>query len=75
VDLGLAIKQASPFRTTHVIELSSCVETMYLPTRAACAGGSNEVTNSALMPGSGEILVEAAVRLLREVANENVRKK
>jgi hypothetical protein len=75
VDLGLAIKQASPFRATLVLELSNCVETMYVPTRDVCAGGSYEVTNSALMPGSGEILVEAAVRLLREVASENVLKK
>jgi neutral ceramidase len=75
VDLGLAIKRASPFRTTLIIELSNCVETMYVPTRAACAGGSYEVTNSAVTPGSGEMLVEVAVRLLREIAEENVRKK
>ena len=68
VDLGLAIKRASPYRTTLVIELSNCVETMYIPTRAAYAGGSYEVTNSALQPGSGEMLVEAALRLLRESA-------
>jgi hypothetical protein len=68
VDLGLAIKRASPFRTTLVVELSNCVETMYVPTRVAYAGGGYEVTNSALQPGSGEILAEAAVRLLREAA-------
>jgi hypothetical protein len=70
VDLGLAIKRASPFRTTLVIELANCVETIYVPTRVAYAGGSYEVTNSALQPGSGEMLVEAAVRLLREAATE-----
>jgi hypothetical protein len=68
VDLGLAIKQGSPFKTTLVIELSNCVETIYVPTRAACAGGSYEVTNSATQPGSGEMLVEAALRLLRDAA-------
>jgi len=68
VELGLAIKQGSPFRTTLVIELSNCVETMYIPTRAAYAGGSYEVTNSALRPGCGEMLVEAALKLLRESA-------
>jgi neutral ceramidase len=52
VELGLAIKQASPFKTTLVIELSNAVETMYVPTRAAYAGGSYEVTNSAIEPGS-----------------------
>jgi hypothetical protein len=68
VDLGLAIKRASPFRTTLVVELSSCDETLYVPTRVAHAGGSYEVLNSALKPGSGEMLAEAAVRLLREAA-------
>jgi hypothetical protein len=68
VDLGLAIKRGSPFRTTLVIELSNCVETVYIPTRAATAGGSYEVTNSTLLPGGGEMLVEAALKLLRESA-------
>ncbi len=68
VELGLAIKQGSPFRTTLVIELSNAVETIYIPHRAAYAGGSYEVTNSALQPGSGEMLVEAALTLLREAA-------
>jgi hypothetical protein len=68
VDLGLAIKRASPFRTTLVVELCNCEETLYIPTRTAYAGGSYEVTNSALEPGSGEVLAEAAVRLLREAA-------
>ena len=69
VELGLAIKQGSPFRTTLVIELSNCVETIYIPHRAAYAGGSYEVTNSNLQPGSGEMLVETALSLLREAAN------
>ena len=68
VELGLAIKQGSPFRTTLVIELSNSVETIYIPNRAAYAGGSYEVTNSAVQPGSGEMLVEAALSLLREAA-------
>lgn len=69
VELGLAIKQGSPYRTTLIIELSNCVETMYVPTRAAYAGGSYEVTNSALQPGGGEMLVETALKLLRESAS------
>lgn len=68
VELGLAIKQGSPFRTTLVLELSNCVETIYIPNRAAYAGGSYEVTNSATQPGSGEQLVETALTLLREAA-------
>lgn len=73
VELGLAIKQASPFRTTLIVELSNCVETIYIPHRAAYAGGSYEVTNSATQPGSGEMLVEAAIGLLREVASVDAR--
>lgn len=69
VELGLAIKQASPFRTTMVVELTNCVETIYIPNRAAYAGGSYEVTNSTTLPGSGELLVETAVSLLREAAS------
>ena len=69
VDLGLAIKRASPFRTTLVVELCNCVETIYVPTRVAHAGGSYEVTNSTVKPGAGEILAETAVRLLREAAS------
>lgn len=68
VDLGLAIKQASPFQTTLIVELANQVETIYVPHRAAYAGGSYEVTNSTLEPGSGEMLVESAIRLLREAA-------
>jgi len=70
VELGLAIKQASPFPTTIIVELSNAVETIYIPHRAAYAGGSYEVTNSNLQPGSGEMLVEAALQLLRQAAGE-----
>jgi hypothetical protein len=69
VELGLAIKRGSPYRHTLIIELSNCVETAYIPTRAACAGGSYEVTNSTVQPGAGEMLVETALRLLRESAS------
>lgn len=74
VELGLAIKQASPFHTTIIVELSNAIETMYIPTRAAYAGGSYEVTNSGVLPGSGEMLVEAALTLLREAASNSVKK-
>lgn len=68
VELGLAIKQGSPFRTTFVVELSNCAETLYIPNRGAYAQGSYEVTNSALQPGAGEMLVEASLKLLRQAA-------
>ena len=67
VELGLAIKQASPFATTLVVELSNdCPE--YIPTRKAFAEGSYETVNSSIAPGGGERLVEAAVRLLKALA-------
>jgi len=66
VDLGLAIKRASPFPTTLVIEL--CQDAPgYIPTKKAFAEGSYETVNSRIAPGGGEMMVEAAVRLLREL--------
>lgn len=66
VDLGLAIKRGSRFRHTLVIELSNAVETAYIPTHAATAVGSYEVTNSTVKPGAGEMLVSAALELLKK---------
>lgn len=66
VDLGLAIKHASPFAITLVIEL--CQDAPgYIPTRKAFAEGSYETVNSRIAPGGGELMVEAAVRLLKEI--------
>ncbi|MCP4608184.1 MAG: TIM barrel protein [Planctomycetes bacterium] len=66
VDLGLAIKQASPFATTLVIEL--CQDAPgYIPTKKAFAEGSYETVNSRIAPGGGEKMVKAAVRLLKEL--------
>lgn len=70
VELGLAIRQGSPFDQTLVVELSNAVETIYIPNRGAYAQGSYEVTNSALQPGGGELLVEAALRLLARAAQD-----
>jgi len=68
VDLGLAIKKASPFENTLVIEL--CQDAPgYVPTRKAFAEGSYETVNSRIAPGGGEMLVEAAVRLLNKLAS------
>jgi len=66
VELGLAIKQASPFRNTLVIEICND-RPSYVPTAKAFAEGSYEVTNARVKPGAGEMLVAAAVRLLNEV--------
>ncbi|MHC4229881.1 MAG: sugar phosphate isomerase/epimerase family protein, partial [Planctomycetota bacterium] len=66
VDLGLAIKQSSPFATTIVIEL--CQDAPgYIPTKKAFAEGSYETVNSRIAPGGGEKMAEAAIRLLKEL--------
>ncbi|NLT77031.1 MAG: hypothetical protein GXX98_10950, partial [Planctomycetes bacterium] len=67
VDLGLAIKQASPFATTLIIEL--CHDAPgYIPTRKAFAEGSYETVNSRVAPGGGERMAEAAIGLLAQLA-------
>ena len=66
VDLGLAIKGASPFGATLVIELAHDAPG-YLPTRKAFAEGSYETVNSRIAPGGGERMVENAVRLLHQL--------
>ena len=66
VDLGLAIKKASPFATTLVVEL--CQDAPgYIPTEKAFKEGSYETVNSRIAPGGGEMMAEAAVRLLKEL--------
>lgn len=66
VDLGLAIKRASPFANTAVVELAQDAPG-YIPTKKAFAEGSYETVNSRVQPGGGERLVETAVGLLREL--------
>lgn len=66
VELGLAIKAASPFKTTLVVELAND-DIAYIPTKQAFAEGSYEITNSRVEPGTGEKLVEAAIGLLKEL--------
>jgi neutral ceramidase len=66
VEFGLAIKAASPFKTTLVIELTND-SLGYIPTKKAFAEGSYETVNSRVAPGSGEKMVEAAIKLLREL--------
>ena len=66
VELGLAIKSASPFRTTIVVSLANDLD-FYLPTRRAFEEGHYEPTTCPLEPGCGERLVQAAVNLLHEL--------
>ena len=66
VELGLAIKQASPFKRTLVIEICND-RPSYVPTQKAFAEGGYEITNARVKPGAGEMLVDAAVTLLRRL--------
>lgn len=68
VDLGLAIKKASPFAVTLVVELCNDAPG-YVPTVKAFQEGSYETVNSRIQPGGGEKLVETATRLLKELAD------
>lgn len=68
VELGLAIKQASPFKYTAIAELANG-SIGYVPTRQAWTQGNYEVVSARCGAGSGESLVEAASRLLRQAAS------
>jgi len=66
VELGLAIKAASPFRQTQVVELAND-SLGYIPNRSAYAEGNYEPVSARCASGSGEQLVEAATKLLAEL--------
>lgn len=71
VELGLAIKQGSPFQQTIVAELANGA-IGYIPSRRAYAQGNYEVVSARCAEGSGERLVDAAVGLLKELHREGV---
>jgi len=66
VELGLALKKASPFKTTIIAELANG-SIGYVPNREAYPQGNYEVVSARNEVGSGEKLVEVALRLLGEV--------
>lgn len=63
VELGLAIKKASPLPHTLIAELANG-SIGYIPDKPAYAQGNYEVVSARCAEGSGELLVDAAVRLL-----------
>jgi hypothetical protein len=69
-ELGLAIKQDSPFPRTIIAELANGA-IGYIPARRAYAQGNYEVVSARCAEGSGERLVDAAVRLLKELYEED----
>ncbi len=66
VELGQAIKQASPFLHTIVVELANG-SVGYVPNRKAYPEGAYEAVSARCAAGSGEMLAEAAGRLLKEL--------
>ena len=69
VELGLMIKEKSPFEHTYVVELANDY-VGYIPTRVAFKEGGYETLNarsSRVGPEAGEILVENAISMLESV--------
>src|SRR5207247_1697421 len=66
VELGLAIKKASPFPYTMIAELANG-SIGYIPDKQAYPQGNYEVVSARCGEGSGEMLVEAAIRMLKEL--------
>jgi hypothetical protein len=65
VELGLALKQDTPFRQTMIAELANG-SLGYIPSRRAYAQGNYEVVSARCAEGSGEMLVETALHQLWE---------
>jgi neutral ceramidase len=62
-ELGMAIKQASPFKFTIIVGLANA-SLGYIPNRKAYAEGAYEPVSSRCAPGSGERLVDSATQQL-----------
>jgi neutral ceramidase len=65
VELGLAVKKGSPYPHTLLAELANG-SIGYIPNKPAYPQGNYEVVSARCASGSGEMLVEAALRLLRK---------
>ena len=72
VELGLYVKQHSPYRHTIIAELANG-SVGYIPTKRAFEEGNYEPTSARCAPGSGEQVAQAAVRLLKELKAESGR--
>ncbi|MBK8039185.1 MAG: neutral/alkaline non-lysosomal ceramidase N-terminal domain-containing protein [Verrucomicrobiaceae bacterium] len=66
VELGLALKKASPFKHTLIAELANG-SIGYVPNREAFPQGNYEIVSARNEIGSGEKLIETALKLLGEV--------
>lgn len=66
VELGLSIKQASPFKHTFIVELANG-SIGYIPNKSAYPEGNYEVISARCAAGSGEMLVSSALKLLEDL--------
>lgn len=66
VELGLSIKQASPFKYTLIAELANGA-IGYIPNKTAYTEGNYEVISARCAEGSGEMLVTAAIEMLEQL--------
>lgn len=66
VELGMYIKERSPFTSTMVLELSNG-SIDYIPDRKAFVEGNYEAVSARCAPGSGELLVEKVLEILNEM--------
>jgi len=70
VELGLAIKKASPFYYTFIAEWRTAP--CYIPNREAYAQGNYEVVSARCAEGSGELLVHIRHSSTEEAAENKV---
>ena len=68
-ELGQYLKSRSPYPHTIITELTNG-SNGYIPDRKAYDEGNYEPTSTRAAPGSGEILVENALRMLNELKNK-----
>jgi len=68
VELGMYIKERSPYPNTMVLELTNG-SVDYIPDRKAFVEGNYEPISARCAPGAGEILVERVLEILYEMKN------
>jgi len=69
VELGLAIKKASPFKYTMIVELANG-SIGYIPNKSAYAEGNYEVVSARCAEGAGELMVATAIELLNQLSSK-----
>ena len=66
VELGLDLKARSPFKQTFIVELANGA-IGYIPNASAYPEGNYEVISARCAKGSGEMLIDTALRLLHRI--------